>query len=71
MNYCDEHAKRPTSALNLTIGKAFEIANDRSVTLDFVDTYFGIYVDLLTLQERIAGRSPAFEGIRLVKERIR
>jgi energy-converting hydrogenase A subunit M len=30
-----------------------------------------IYFDLITLQERIAGRSPAFEGIRLVKERIR
>lgn len=31
----------------------------------------GVYIDLLTLQERIAGRSPAFEGIRLVKERIK
>ena len=30
-----------------------------------------IYIDIFTLQERIAGRSPAFEGIRLVKERIR
>ena len=28
-----------------------------------------IYIDLFTLQERIAGRSPAFEGIRMVKER--
>jgi hypothetical protein len=28
-------------------------------------------IDILTLQERIAGRSPAFEGIRLIKERIR
>jgi hypothetical protein len=27
------------------------------------------YIDFFTLQERIAGRSPAFEGIRLVKER--
>ena len=27
--------------------------------------------ELFTLQERIAGRSPAFEGIRLVKERIK
>jgi hypothetical protein len=26
-------------------------------------------IDIATLQERIAGRSPAFEGIRLVKER--
>ncbi len=30
-----------------------------------------ICLDMLTLQERIAGRSPAFEGIRLVKERIK
>jgi len=30
-----------------------------------------ILIDILTLQERIAGRSPAFEGIRLVKERIK
>lgn len=28
-------------------------------------------IRIFTLQERIAGRSPAFEGIRLVKERIR
>jgi hypothetical protein len=28
-----------------------------------------IYIDILTLQERVAGRSPAFEGIRIVKER--
>ena len=28
-----------------------------------------LYLDLYTLQERIAGRSPAFEGLRLVKER--
>jgi hypothetical protein len=30
-----------------------------------------LIIDLFTLQERIAGRSPAFEGIRLVKEWIR
>jgi hypothetical protein len=28
-----------------------------------------LFLDIYTLQERIAGRSPAFEGIRLVKER--
>lgn len=28
-------------------------------------------VHLFTLQERIAGRSPAFEGIRIVKERVK
>lgn len=36
-----------------------------------LDDILIIYIDLFTLQERIAGRSPAFEGIRLVKERIR
>ncbi|MDX9990861.1 MAG: SUMF1/EgtB/PvdO family nonheme iron enzyme [Anaerolineales bacterium] len=30
-----------------------------------------VYVDLYTLRERIAARSPAFEGIRLVRERIK
>lgn len=30
-----------------------------------------LYADFFTLRERIAGRSPAFEGIRLVKERIK
>jgi hypothetical protein len=30
-----------------------------------------LYFDIFTLHERIAGRSPAFEGIRLVKERIK
>ncbi len=28
-----------------------------------------IYINIIAIQERIAGRSPAFEGIRLVKER--
>jgi hypothetical protein len=34
---------------------------------------FGLYILIVicNIQERIAGRSPAFEGIRLVKERIR
>lgn len=33
--------------------------------------YLLLFFDIVTIQERIAGRSPAFEGIRLVKERIR
>jgi hypothetical protein len=32
---------------------------------------FNVYIDIFTLRERIARRSPAFEGIRLVKERMR
>jgi hypothetical protein len=34
-----------------------------------LDLDLDLFIDLFTLQERIAGRSPAFEGIRLVKER--
>ncbi|MCA9964924.1 MAG: hypothetical protein KC423_11790 [Anaerolineales bacterium] len=34
-----------------------------------IDAYLGLYVDLVTLEERIAGNLPAVEGIRLVKER--
>jgi hypothetical protein len=40
-------------------------------SLYFQEILLDEWSDLLTLQERIAGRSPAFEGIRLVKERIR
>jgi hypothetical protein len=36
-----------------------------------LDLALEIYTYIFTLRERIAGRSPAFEGIRLVKERIR
>ena len=36
-----------------------------------IDLVCEVCIDINTLQERIAGRSPAFEGIRLVKERIR
>ena len=38
---------------------------------DAMDLFHRVFIDLFTLQERIAGRSPAFEGIRLVKERTR
>lgn len=62
--------------LNRTLANDYEHAIDLDRDLspalarDF-DLALHIYVDLLILQERIAGRSPAFEGIRLVKERIR
>jgi hypothetical protein len=36
-----------------------------------INDYLNHLVNIHTLQERIAGRSPAFEGIRLVKERIK
>ena len=49
---------------SLTFDLKFDatLAQDLKLDLDY-------YLDLYTLQERIAGRSPAFEGIRLVKER--
>jgi hypothetical protein len=37
----------------------------------YKDIYFALFFDLYTFRERIAGRSPAFEGIRLVKERVK
>jgi hypothetical protein len=40
-------------------------------TKQLLERSLTIYLDIYTLRERIAGRSPAFEGIRLVKERIR
>jgi hypothetical protein len=47
---------------------ARNLVGDITRTLDHV---LYIYVDILTLHERIAGRSPAFEGIRIVKERVK
>jgi hypothetical protein len=42
--------------------RARNIAHDLALALD-------LFLDILTLQERIAGRLPAFEGIRIVKKR--
>lgn len=64
----DKNSRYATFFYTLTIFRD-DIANRPN---DFyLNRAFDFYVDLLTLQERIAGRSPAFEGIRLVKERIR
>jgi hypothetical protein len=46
--------------------RALSLARDQ----DSEDALY-IYIDIFTLGERLAGRSPAFEGIRLVKERIK
>ncbi len=53
-------------AIAAALDKARDLVLERAFTLDLK-----LYADLFTLQERIAGRSPAFEGIRLVKERIK
>ncbi len=50
------------------ISYSLDLAQDNILIFSWA---LNLYIDLLTLQERIAGRSPAFEGIRLVKERIR
>ena len=54
-----EHARLHALMQALEYGRPI----DRSIVIDLV-----IYIDLLTLQERIAGRSPAFEGVRVVQE---
>lgn len=53
-------------ARDLASDLASNRARDHAHALDQV---LSIWIDLITMQERIAGRSPAFEGIRLVKER--
>ena len=55
-----EHARRHALIQVLEPGHVM----DRSIAIDLL-----IYIDLFTLQERITGRSPAFEGIRVLKEK--
>jgi hypothetical protein len=57
-------------ARDLVLVLDLDLASTRDLNLT-LDRDLGVYfyVDLYTLQERIAGRSPAFEGIRLVKYR--
>jgi len=54
-------------AFGLDLALARDLTRDLERDLDLV---LSIWIDLITLQERIAGRSPAFEGVRLVKERV-
>jgi hypothetical protein len=63
---------------NSDFNQAFDRARilDRDSNLDLarlqaLKSDLSLYINIFTFQERIAGRSPAFEGIRLVKERIR
>jgi hypothetical protein len=58
----------------ITLDRDRELALALALTLTSDSDYhlaLAIYIDLFILQERISGRSPAIEGIRLVKERIR
>jgi hypothetical protein len=51
----------------LDLGKL--LIDERKIAQE-LELAIDLFIDILTLQERIAGRSRAFEGIRLVKERI-
>ncbi len=51
------------STRELDLARALAGARDLDLAID-------IYIELVLLNERIAGRFPAFEGIRLVKERM-
>ncbi len=56
-------------ALDIDIAKTVD--NDLLILRSILDFILELYFDFFTMQERIAGRSPAFEGIRLVKEQLR
>jgi len=57
---------------DLIIADTTEMNRKRyGLNLKNIHAHLMFLVDIITLQERIAGRSPSFEGIRLVKERIR
>jgi len=73
-----DHSRVIALALDRDLAFTLAIALDRALDLDLaVDLdrarvralVLDLYLDILTLQERIAGRSPAFEGIRMVRER--
>jgi len=67
-----------TADIAIILHLANRLGQDRNPAYDpnkvkenFLDQALEVFADLITLQERIVGHSPAFEGIRLVKERIR
>jgi hypothetical protein len=72
MSVIEEYLQRPSREIHFhgkneqaLFGEAIKALEQNLVRRQLI--YFS--VDLYTLSERIAGRSPAFEGIRLVKER--
>jgi len=74
----DKEIKRFLNRKNIRYGNVFPDILERafSVTFDLRDdvvfqSALDMCLDIITLQNRRIGRSPAFEGIRLVKERIR
>ena len=62
----DAHLRFPNTHIDLS--RNLDHANETNLDLAR-ELDINLFIDLFTLQERIAGRSPAFEGIRLVKYR--
>jgi hypothetical protein len=61
-----------TLDVGLVLSRDLRLARDQARELVTAsDLAEHLYVDISSLRERIAGRSPAFEGIRLIKEQIR
>ncbi len=69
-NFNLDRAIDPSRSHILDLARIATIDHTLNQTIE-TDLALDLYVDIVTLRERIAGRSPAFEGIRLVKERIR
>jgi hypothetical protein len=45
--------------------------SEREAIRRLMDEYLGVYVDMCILEARIEGKLPAWEGIRIVKERVK
>ena len=63
-----------TRALNRDMDLSIDLAKaflHELQTANFRLSVLGTLINTITLQERIAGHSPAFEGIRIVKERVK
>jgi hypothetical protein len=70
LDHCLDLARIFTQASDGVLVRDNDISIDISI-VHYLDRVLDMYFDIFTLRERIAGRSPAFEGIRLVKERIK
>jgi hypothetical protein len=58
-------------AIIRAIAQPLDLGRARARDNQTPNSSFDIYFDIVILGERVAGRFPAFEGIRLVKERVR
>jgi hypothetical protein len=50
---------------------AYRVVNTQTTPIESFTQILELIFDISVLQERIASRSPAFEGIRIVKERVK